>query len=197
MSNDTDEIPVEIKDDEINLATDESVTIEENVDNESSLQEIQNLLEKEQQKSQECDDKLKRTLADFQNLERKSKSDIQNGLNMIVDEFMINFIQIYDDFNRAIEVYTESKINTEGLNSILKNMNSLLIKYNITPIDALGEIFDPKLHEAISIVEEPSLDDGTITKEIRKGYISQNRVIRPTLVEISKTSKEKTKGEND
>jgi molecular chaperone GrpE len=65
-------------------------------------------------------------------------------------------------------------------------MDSLLAKNSIMPIDALGEIFDPNLHEAISIINDPKLDDNTITKEIRKGYISRNKVIRPTLVEISK-----------
>ncbi|KFM20481.1 Protein GrpE [Marine Group I thaumarchaeote SCGC RSA3] len=76
--------------------------------------------------------------------------------------------------------------NSAALDSILKNMDSLLKKYDVAPIDALGEIFDPNLHEAISVVTDPDLDDNTIIKEIRKGYISQKRVIRPTLVEISK-----------
>lgn len=62
----------------------------------------------------------------------------------------------------------------------------MLKKYGVTSIDALGEIFDPNIHEAISVISDPNLDDNTITKEIRKGYISQNRIIRPTLVEISK-----------
>ena len=65
-------------------------------------------------------------------------------------------------------------------------MDSLLKKYDIAPIVALGEIFDPNFHEAISIVDDPQLEENTITKEIRKGYISHKVVIRPTLVEISK-----------
>ncbi len=59
-------------------------------------------------------------------------------------------------------------------------------KYNVTPIEALGEIFNPNFHEAISIISNSTLDDDTITKEIRKGYIRHNVTIRPTLVEISK-----------
>ena len=62
----------------------------------------------------------------------------------------------------------------------------LLVPKSIPIIDALGEIFNPTFHEAISTITDPNLDDNTITKEIRKGYISKNRVIRPTLVEISK-----------
>jgi molecular chaperone GrpE len=156
---------------------------------ELSVEELDDLLKQEKQKVTDYEQKLKHTLADFQNLERKTKTDIENGVNLLIDEFMIDFLQIYDDFVRAKQVFSESKINTDGLNSILKNMDSLLSKYKITSIDALGEIFDPKLHEAISITEDSTLDDDTITKEIRKGYISHNRVIRPALVEISKKSK--------
>jgi molecular chaperone GrpE len=65
-------------------------------------------------------------------------------------------------------------------------MESLMQKYHVTPIEALGEIFNPNLHEAISIISDSALDDNTITKEIRKGYISHERIVRPTLVEISK-----------
>ena len=90
----------------------------------------------------------------------------------------------------------EENVNVAGLESVLKNVDSLLSEYGVTPINALGEIFDPNLHEAVSIVEDSTLDDGTITKEIRKGYISHNRVIRPTIVEISKKSNlDKSKSE--
>jgi len=167
----SDEIPVEIQSEEV------------------SLEELKNLLSKEKQKVVEYKDQLKRVLADFQNLERKTYSNIENGVNTKIAQFMIDFLQIYDDFLRAKDVFSTNEINAEGLDSILKNMESLLSKYQVTPINALGEIFDPKLHEAISVIEDSSLDDETITKEIRKGYISHNMVIRPTLVEISKKQK--------
>ena len=153
---------------------------------EISVEELLKLLDLEKQKSSDYEEKLKHVLADFQNLNRKTQSDIQNGVNTKIDEFILDFLKIYDDFVRAKEVFYESKINSDGLNSILKNMDSLLKKYNVIPIDALGEIFNPNFHEAISIITDPNLDDNTITKEIRKGYISHERVIRPTLVEISK-----------
>jgi len=153
---------------------------------EIDTEDISKLLDLEKQKSSEYEEKLKLALADFQNLNRKTQTDIQNGINTKINEFALDFLKIYDDFVRAKEVFSESKINSEGLDSILKNMDSLLKKYDIIPIDALGEIFDPNFHEAISIISNPDLDDNTITKEIRKGYISHERVIRPTLVEISK-----------
>ena len=158
-------------------------------DSKDLVEELRERLSQEQQKVVDLEDKLKHTLADYQNLERKTKLNIENGVNTKIDQLMLDFLQIYDDFIRAKEVFSKNKINTEGLESIVKNMESLLTKYHVLPITALGEIFDPILHEVISIIEDPTLDDDTITKEIRKGYISHNRVIRSALVEISKKSK--------
>ena len=164
--------------------------------NDSTLSELKEKLSSSTQDLASCEEKLKRSLADFQNLQKKTNSDIQNGVNAKIDQFMKNFLSIYDDFNRAKKSMIEENVNVAGLESVLKNADSLLSEYGVTPINALGEIFDPNLHEAVSIVEDPTLDDGTITKEIRKGYISQNRVIRPTIVEISKKSNlDKSKSE--
>ena len=188
MSNETnpDEIPVEVLSEN---ETDSSNKIEEldNMDNnDNTSEDLSKLLELEKQKTLQFEEKLKHVLADFQNLSRKTQNDIEIGVNSKINEFILDFLKIYDDFIRAKEVISESKINADGLNSILKNMESLMEKYNVKPIDALGEIFDPNFHEAISIISDPSLDDNTITKEIRKGYISHEKILRPTLVEISK-----------
>ena len=188
MSNETnsDEIPVEVLSEN---ETDSSNKIKEldDMDNDDDTSEdLSKLLELEKQKTLQFEEKLKHVLADFQNLSKKTQNDIETGVNSKINEFILDFLKIYDDFIRAKEVISESKINADGLNSILKNMESLMEKYNVKPIDALGEIFDPNFHEAISIISDPSLDDNTITKEIRKGYISHEKILRPTLVEISK-----------
>ena len=163
----------------------------ENISDESKspeigIEELSELLDTEKHKVLEHEEKLKHVLADFQNLDRKMQSDIENGINAKIDEFILDFLKIYDDFTRAKEVFSKSKINSDGLDSILKNMNSLLKKYHVIPIDALGKTFDPNFHEAISVITNTDSDENTITKEIRKGYVSHDRVIRTTLVEISK-----------
>ena len=180
MSEEDSEIPVKIKSNEQDKNDEKSDDV--NIDHE----ELKNLLEQEQQKSKDLENKLKYALADFQNLTKKTQNEIEKGINTGVSQFALEFLNIYDDFIRAKEAFSKNEGNIEGLDSIVKNMESLLERNNITPIEALGEIFDPNLHEAISIINDSELDDNTITKEIRKGYISNNRVIRPTLVEISK-----------
>ncbi len=146
------------------------------------------MLDRERAKTAEYEEKLKRALADYENLSRKMQSDIEGGIRAKIDEFVLDLLKIHDDFVRAITVFAENGVKTDGLDSILKNMDSMLKKYDVSPIDALGEIFDPNLHEAVSVVDDPDLDDGTIVREIRKGYISHNLAVRPSLVEISKRS---------
>ena len=186
--NNTDEIPVEVITE--NKTNPNNEVIEDN-DNSISLEKPSNLLEKEIEKSQDLEKQLKHVLADFQNLNKKKQIEIENGINTKLAQFMLEFLKIYDDFVRAKEVFSNNEENTKGLDYILNNMNSLLEKNDVIPIDALGEIFDPNFHEAISIITDPKLDENTITKEIRKGYISHNNIIRPTLVEISKKQGEK------
>ena len=186
-----DEIQIKIESDDDSKTNENS---DQNVENKSEnlekkITELNNQLSNEKQKVENLEDKLKRSLADFQNLQRKTQNDIEIGINTKMDKFFIKFLTIYDDFLRAKTVIAEAKVNTSGFDSILKNIESLLKEYEIKPINAIGEIFNPNLHEAVSVVEDDSLDEGTITKEIRKGYISQNRVIRPTVVEISKKQK--------
>jgi molecular chaperone GrpE len=185
---DPDEIPVNVISEN---ETENDSSISESKLSEFNIDELSQQLDLEKQKSSEYEEKLKLVLADFQNQSRKTRTDIEHGVNTKINEFALDFLKIYDDFVRAKEVFSESNINSDGLDSILKNMNSLLQKYHVVPIEALGEIFNPNFHEAISIINDPDLDDNTITKEIRKGYISHERVIRPTLVEISKKDDDK------
>ena len=182
----SDEIPVEVISENQTDSNNGKEELENENNNDQTTEDLSKLLELEKQKSSQFEEKLKHVLADFQNLSRKTQNDIETGVNSKINEFMLDFLKIYDDFQRVKDVLFESKINADGLNSILKNMESLMEKYNVKPIDALGEIFDPNFHEAISIVSDSTLDDNTITKEIRKGYISQKAILRPTLVEISK-----------
>lgn len=155
-----------------------------------NIEELKNQLEEEKEKVISQEKKIQYLLADFENLEKRTESDVQNKVNSIIDDLILKFLSIYDDFIRARDALSKQNVNVNGLDAILKNMNSFLSEYGIKPIEALGEVFDPRLHEAISIRSDSSLDDDTITAELRKGYILKDRVIRPSLVEISKKHKE-------
>jgi len=164
----------------------EDERLSDNDSQEKIIDELKAQLKQEQEKTTSYEKKLQYLLADFENLKKRTELDVQSKVNSALDSMMLKFLSIYDDFVRAKDALAKQKINTDGLSAILKNMDLFLLENGITPIEALGEIFDPQLHEAISVKKDPSLDDNTITAEIRKGYILQHRIIRPSLVEISK-----------
>ena len=142
-------------------------------------------LEAERRRSQEYEAKYKRALADYANLERRTATDIQNGINTETDSLLRDFLEIHDDFVRARDAYRSGGSETAGLDSIIRNVNAMLKRRGIEAIETVEHTFDPRLHEAMLTKTEPDMEEHTVTRELRKGYITHGRVIRPALVEIS------------
>ena len=155
-------------------------------DNDENREVISDEIRKLQDENIELKDKWQRALADYQNLERRTQTEISQRVSEKTNNLLLNFLNIYEDFLRAENSLSKEKINTDGIQAVIKNMESLLSENNIKPIDAIGEIFDPQIHEAVSIVEDNSLDDGTITQEVSKGYISGKAILKPSKVIVSK-----------
>jgi len=153
-----------------------------NENRENISDEIKKLLDE----NSELKDKWQRALADYQNLERRTQIEISQRVSEKTNNLLLNFLNIYEDFLRAENSLAKEKINTNGIRAVIKNMESLLSENNIKSIDAVGEIFDPQIHEAVSMVEDNSLDDGTITQEVSKGYISGKAILKPSKVIVSK-----------
>jgi molecular chaperone GrpE len=108
-------------------------------------------------------------------------------------ELLLKFLNIRDDYLRALSVARQSKseqgVVIEGLEGILKNIDSLLASEGVREIEAVGTPFDPNVHDAIAYSARDDLVENTVTAEIRKGYMLNGRVLRPSLVEISKIVK--------
>jgi len=151
--------------------------------------------------------KLKYSLADFDNYRKNIEK--QNALRIlsVKADILSTVVNLREDFMRALDTLKHYKVDIsirEGLTNILKNIDLFLEKENVLEIKALNSIFDPNFHEIIgfSYVEDDA-EENIITKEIRKGYLLNDRVLRPSLVEVSKKiiknidndNKEDTKGD--
>ena len=136
---------------------------------------VDTILEKERQKSL-------RLLADYQNLEKQ----IIDRVNSHGDKIILDFLTVYEDFIRAKDAYEKEGGNVDNLNSIIKNMESILGNYDVKPIEAEGKKFDPKLHEVVQEIEDNDHEEGTIVKEITKGYIIRGEVMKYSKVCVSK-----------
>ena len=136
---------------------------------------VDDILEKERQKSL-------RLLADYQNLEKQ----IIDRVNSRGDKIILDFLTVYEDFIRARDAYEKEGGNVDNLNSIIKNVESILGNYDVKPIETEWKKFDPKLHEVIQELEDNDHEEGTIVKEIAKGYIVRGEVMKYSKVCVSK-----------
>ena len=151
-----------------------------------NLKTSDNGIKKLEEENSDLKDKWQRALADYQNLERRTQIEVSQRVSSKTNDLLLNFINIYEDFIRAVDVLSKDNVDTNGLQAIIKNMESLLHENNIKPIDAVGEIFDPQIHEAVSMIVDETLDEGTITQEVSKGYISGKAILKPSKVIVSK-----------
>ena len=156
----------------------------ETTESEHTLHKLQ--IDELKERVDQTTEKWKRVLADYDNLEKRTQQEIIDKVSSETGKLILEFLTVYENFIRAKEVYAKEGVNITGLESIIKNMNSLFSEYGVKPIDALGKIFDPNLHEAISIVEDPKLDEDTIIEEIAKGYIIRGKVLKYSKVCVSK-----------
>ena len=114
---------------------------------------------------------------------------IESKINQGKAELILKFVSIRDDLSRAIETAKQGKsdqVVVEGLEGILRNIETLFDAEGVKEIETTGTPFDPNIHDAISFKYDDSVPENTVLAEIRKGYMISDKVLRPSLVEISK-----------
>ncbi|HEX6281684.1 MAG TPA: nucleotide exchange factor GrpE [Nitrososphaera sp.] len=174
----------------------ESKPIEEGEEVEAlraELESVKSELRKAKESSESSLNKMRYLMADFDNYRKQMEKQLASKAESIKAELLLKFLNIRDDYLRALSVARQSKseqvVVIEGLEGILKNIDSLLALEGIREIEAVGTPFDPNVHDAIAYSARDDLAENTVTAEIRKGYMLNGRVLRPSLVEISKIVK--------
>jgi molecular chaperone GrpE len=156
----------------------------------AELQSVKNELRKAKESSESSLNKMRYLMADFDNYRKQMEKQLASKAESIKAELLLKFLNIRDDYLRALSVARQSKLEQvvviEGLEGILKNIDSLLASEGVREIEAVGTPFDPNVHDAIAYSAQDNLAENTVTTEIRKGYMLNGRVLRPSLVEISK-----------
>jgi len=153
------------------------------------LKIVKEELSKVRESSQSNINKLKYLIADFDNYRKQMEKQVASKVESSKAEVLLKFLSIRDDYLRALEIAKQSKseaVVLEGLEAILKNLDSLLRSEEVMEIETIGTPFDPNIHDALSFSYRDDVPENTVTGEIRKGYMLNNKVLRPSLVEISK-----------
>lgn len=134
--------------------------------------------------------RLQRLQADFDNFRRRSQKEREELADLVTETVICKFLPIIDNLERAINTAKntagEEQQFVVGIEMILRQLEDVLNKLNVTAINAVGELFDPQKHEAIMQVADNGKADDTIIEEFQKGYQLKQRVIRPSMVKVVK-----------
>jgi molecular chaperone GrpE len=154
------------------------------------LELVRGELRKAKESSEGSLNKMKYLMADFDNYRKQMEKQVASKAESLKAELLLKFLNIRDDYLRALSVAKQGgksePVVIEGLEGILKNIDSLLASEGVREIETVGTPFDPNVHDAIAYSTRESAPENTVTTEIRKGYLLNNKVLRPSLVEISK-----------
>ena len=155
-----------------------------------------------EEKILELEDKLARAFAEMENQRRRFEKEREDAFNYGGFAFAKETLNLIDNLERSKQILESDEIlkNSEALKKTLehfdiinKDMVSILSKNGITPLDSIGKKLDPNFHQAMMEIDDDQKEPGTIVQEIQKGFMMKDRLLRPSLVGVSK----KTKNEED
>jgi len=170
----------------------------EKVEESSSTEEKKEIYPEE--KITELEDKLARTFAEMENQRRRFEKEKNDAFDYGGFAFAKEALNLIDNLTRSklILESDETLKNTEALKKTLehfdiieKDLISTFNKNNIKPIDCLNKKLDPNLHQAMMEIEDDQKEPGTIIQEVQKGFMIKDRLLRPSLVGVSKKSEKK------
>ena len=153
-----------------------------------------------EEKISELEDKLARTFAEMENQRRRFEKEKEDAFEYGGSSFAREALNLIDNLERSKQVLEndEKLKDTDALKKILehleiinKDLISIFTKNNIKPIDCLNKKLDPNFHQAMMEIEDDQKEPGTIVQEIQKGFMIKDRLLRPSLVGVSKETETK------
>ena len=136
-------------------------------------------------------DRLLRLHAEFENYRKRMARERSEFVKFANEALILEFLPVLDSLERALATArsaAEAQAVAEGLEIILRLFQTTLEKVGVKVIEALDREFDPNLHQAVAQVESPDGRDNIVMEEVRKGYLLEGRLLRPSMVKVSKTT---------
>ncbi len=143
------------------------------------------IIDPKQQELDELNDRYKRVLAEFENYKKRSGKERETLYNSLLGDIVEVFLPIVDNLENAVKAETQDTEYKKGVELVLKQFKDILKTKGVEEIPALGETFDPSLHEAVSTIQDQEKGTQEIVQEYRKGYKLGTRVIRHSMVVVA------------
>jgi len=158
-------------------------------DNESQPHNFEEQLDSEKKRSDDYLTRLKYLQADFENLKKRFDREFEQTKSFCNERIIMQLLDVVDELELAVkngEISTSPDSLIEGVEMTLKKLRKVLEQEGVSAIDSPeGKVFDPSIHNAVAVVEQDNVPDGTVLEEIRKGYMMRGKVIRPTIVKVA------------
>ena len=137
-------------------------------------------------------DRLARLQAEFENARKRAERERVDFRDYATGNVVEQFLPVVDNFELALKSGGTAEQLRHGVELIVKQMEEILRQLQVNPIPAVGEAFDPRVHEALGSVERDDMPDQHVAEEIRRGYKLRERLLRPALVRVTHNPNQKT-----
>jgi len=136
-------------------------------------------------------DRLARLQAEFENARKREARERSEFRDYAVANAVEQFLPVLDNFQLALKSTGSAEQLRTGVELIVKQMEEALRSLNVQAVETIGTEFDPRVHEALEMVEKPDLPDHQVFDEVRRGYRIKERLLRPALVRVASNSQQK------
>jgi len=135
-------------------------------------------------------DRIARLQAEFENARKRAERERNEYRDYATGSVVEQFLPVIDNFELALKSKGTAEQLRHGVELIVKQMEEVLRQLQVNPIPAVGEVFDPRVHEALGSVERDDLPDQHVAEEVRRGYQHRERLLRPALVRVVSNPKQ-------
>nr|WP_243454327.1 nucleotide exchange factor GrpE [Desulfosporosinus fructosivorans] len=145
-------------------------------------------LVKARSKAEDYYGQLQRLQADFDNYRKRTQKEKTELIKYASERLVVDLLPVLDNFDRAVSAAKDNPDFTsfsQGVEMILRQMQTALSKEGLKAMDAVGQPFDPNLHEAVLRVASEEHPENTVVEELQKGYYLKEKVLRPCMVKVS------------
>jgi len=157
---------------------------------ELSVEALKQKVEQAEQKATENWDQLLRTRAEMDNLRRRTQKDLGNAHKFALEKFVTELLPVLDSLDMGMDAAKQKNVSVESLQEgtqlIITMLKQVFDKFNVQEVNPEGEKFNPEHHQAMSIQENGEVDANTVLAVMQKGYLLNDRLVRPAMVMVSK-----------
>ena len=174
---------------EVNETSKTEETVNEETANEETTlpaAEYEKMLKEKDDKLNEVTDRYQRLMAEYDNFKKRTQKEKEAIYIDSVKDTVAELLPVIDNLLRAIDSFADKESNEcKGVSMVLKQTEDIFTKIGVSEIKAVGEEFNPELHNAVMHVEDETVADTTIVEEFQKGYIYKDKVIRYSMVKVA------------